>query len=171
MKKNILITGFTPFLDHKINPSQEIANLLKDSFSTIVFEVSYEKVTHKLLQLDLESYDAIILLGLSSNRNKISIEKFAYNLIDVAKPDNDNIIKQNEPILVGGRPKISTEFNLGEITKVLEEEWQYSDDPGRYLCNFLFYKVLNRNRNSVFIHLPKNCDSYRLSENIKKLFS
>lgn len=168
MMKNFLVTGFTPFLDHKVNPTQQIVGSLNENhIETFVFDVSYKKVEKSLKDFQLNRYEKIILLGLSSSREFISVEEIAYNEIDVDKPDNEGKIIKKQPIVEKGESTLTSSLDLERIKNHFDA--QISDDPGRYLCNYLYYLVLRENKNTVFIHLPKDIDVNKFTEEIKQL--
>ena len=118
MKNNYLITGFRPFLDFKNNPSEDILSFFENDFHTKIFNVSYADVDKDLESDDIANYDGVIMFGLSSERNHISIESQAYNEINVNKPDNDNVIITNRflpRICVLFKHWFSVIYSIGDI--------------------------------------------------------
>ncbi|MCP4911940.1 MAG: hypothetical protein GY909_02385 [Oligoflexia bacterium] len=168
--KKYLVTGFTPFLDHKVNPTQQIVESIEEeNIETFVFNVSYDDVRKSLEQFQLKEYERIILLGLSSNRDHISVEEFAYNEIDVDKPDNEGRVIINQRIDEREEKSIGTSLDHQELCDHFKGS--LSQDPGRYLCNYLYYLVLKENRNTVFIHVPKEVKISDFANKIKQLLS
>ena len=63
--------------------------------------------------------------------------------------------------VAGGPAELSTGLPTEEIKSALDSAsiaCGYSDDPGRYVCNNLFYRIMTEsagtNRVSGFVHLP-----------------
>ena len=156
----ILITGFEPFLNNKVNPSMDVANaLLKRNRVVLILPVEYEKAKELLLEtIKREKPDYILSLGLHDQSSTIRIERTAYNEMDSASPDNAGVIKRGEPVIEGGLEKISTLVYtalLSGLIRLRNVPCVESLNPGRYLCNMVYYLDLNSSATtSLFIHLP-----------------
>ena len=143
-----LITAFEPFDNRPTNQSEEILEKLSQHYSKIVLPVSVREATKALDEINLESYDWIMMLG-EANREFVTAEKYAYNELNMRIPDNRNIQIKNAVIIEDG---ITLKTSLA-LESILKPE-EISVDPGRYLCNYVYYKVLLRNPNTLFIHVP-----------------
>lgn len=81
------ITGFKPFLENDINPSE----LVVDSFSELrqskALEASYTAADLFIDALDASNIDHLVCLGLNAHANCIRLERFAYNEITKTRPD------------------------------------------------------------------------------------
>ena len=168
--KTCLFTGFTSFLDYSANPTEELARELDAKIfgdyqiSSKVLPVDYAQAEQALGPL--ENYQLIILNGLASGRTSISLETQAYNQIDSPQPDTRGTIIQNQCIHPSAQRSLSSSFSRSQIQALSEglnrrgHPVQLSDDPGRYLCNFIYYKtwlaIAQRPRPvpCLFIHWP-----------------
>ncbi len=163
----ILITAFGSFLKNNINSSLECMNELPSSINGAeIFKyelpVSYIGARMKLLSLIEENKpNLVISLGLAANRKSISIEYQAFNIMDSIYPDNDGSIFNNKIIDENQENSIKTQLDLEKIINVLKQKYAFiaiSDNPGRYVCNTVYFSSLsmqkNNNLKSIFIHLP-----------------
>ncbi|MGM7702906.1 pyroglutamyl-peptidase I [Pseudalkalibacillus sp. Hm43] len=167
--KKLLLTGFEPFLDHKMNPTEMIVKELDGktigAFEIIghVLPVDYEQASPKLLNLvdELEP-DAVIALGLAAGRNKITPERVAINVNDGVK-DNSGRVPVDQPIIEGGPAAYFSMLPIREMVNALLEEGipaEISNTAGTYLCNNVMYSVLHELEKrggefpAGFIHVP-----------------
>lgn len=146
----ILITAFEPFNQRKSNTSLMILNALSTRFDKLVLPVSVEKIEGVINQIAFDQYDKIILLG-EANRGYISIEKHAYNELDIGIKDNDGIQINKQPIKKG----LSDFETPLPISDLLKPGIEISTDPGRFLCNMAYYLVSLRKKQVVFIHVSE----------------
>ena len=165
----IIMTCFEPFGGFTTNSSYEALKRLSNlDIDKIILPVSYPDAYVVLRQL-IKKPDFIILLGMAAKREKISIEDRAKNLLDFKIPDNQcQIIKQR---------KIADEeqdilYSKVDIDKMIcylnkNEDLVYkSNDAGSYICNYIYFKVLQKfDTPSIFIHIP----NYQTDEDFKKL--
>jgi pyroglutamyl-peptidase len=189
VKKKFLVTGFQSFGDHQENPSEKLVNALSQLYSSnsnwfsAILPVETQKIS--ALLSDLMSHaqpDVILHYGLAAERNFISFESQAVNLLDFMIPDNQGVMKKGEKILRGGRNVYRSGLPLAELVAELKKneiQSEISDDAGAYLCNQTLYTSLSLIQErglrckAGFIHLPKlNNNSAReyeesLSEQVK----
>lgn len=131
----VLFTGFKGYN----NPSNVIINKIigKISNDTLLFNNSYNQIDKQLDKINIEGYNLILMLGLINNLKKsIRIEANAY--LD--------------------KELLTTNINydeLGEYFIYNGVKCLINHKPTNYLCNYAYYKVLKRNKNAIFIHLPK----------------
>ena len=91
----ITITAFEPFGGFNTNSSYIALSKLNDlNIDRIILPVSYPDA-YVVLKESIQETDFIILLGMASKRDKISIEERAKNLLEFKIPDNNNQIIQN----------------------------------------------------------------------------
>lgn len=96
----ILITGFKPFLNQKINPTELIINnlieekwidannkLIVGSVLPVEFDGAFQKLQDLINQYNPE---CIIMLGQAFGRSLISLEKIALNWNETNHPDESN---------------------------------------------------------------------------------
>ena len=165
----ITITAFDPFGGFNSNSSYKaLTKLSNKDITKIVLPVSYPDA-YCVLKESITECDFIILLGMAAKRTKVSIEERAKNILEFKIPDNhgqiikNQIIDENEPEFLYSRVEID------KIIKYLnkDDELVYkSSDAGTYICNYLYFKVLQVfNTPSIFIHLP----NYETDEEFDKL--
>jgi pyroglutamyl-peptidase len=156
----ILLTAFEPFLDHTTNPTIELVRRLKsETISTMTLPVVYEKAAQQVIEhAQYENYDFILLLGLAADRQTVSIEHHALNLMDATTPDNEGVIKRFE-VIDENRPDLYlTDIPYQTILLNADsKQIQLSLSAGGYICNDTFYRVKNalNNHKVGFIHVPK----------------
>ena len=166
----ILITGFEPFGENSLNPSQMLVESLSDnerdevSLIKEVLPVDQAKALERVVSLiDQHHPDAILAFGLAINRPKISLERVALNLRDFRIPDNKGVTVTDQPIQSKGPAAYFSTLPLQEMLKALQTQGipaELSLSAGAYLCNLVFYTImhtLSRHPSSVpagFVHLP-----------------
>ncbi|GEN84333.1 pyrrolidone-carboxylate peptidase [Sporosarcina luteola] len=167
--KKLLLTGFEPFLNFPVNPTQKIADELHGEkiggytiFSKVLpvdFSVSGDRI---LSYIEEVKPDAVLSLGLSGGRFKITPERIAINVNDGAK-DNSGHAPVDEPIIEGGADGYFTNMPIRKMVDALKEQGlpaEISNTAGAYLCNHVMYRVLhlvNEQRSDMlagFIHIP-----------------
>jgi pyroglutamyl-peptidase len=164
----VLISGFEPFGDNPRNPTGELAQrystptrvgnvVVKGVELPVVYWQAWDK-----LKPEIESFhpDFILSLGLSSGDNAVRLERVAINY---DRGYSDNLGKMHLGSIVnGGEKKIESDLPMDQIAKVLQDSGvpaHVSNDAGGYLCNHIFYQVMNHtlghpNQPGGFIHLP-----------------
>lgn len=157
--KKILITGFGAFLKHETNPAEIVANSLKkEGYDTVILPVSYEGAKKAFSEIqNLKSYDAILSFGLASSRRFISLESKAYNEMNAIHLDNDGVRKMGEEIVKGEEKERTTPIDVVTLKKRLEKLGiitEASTDPGRYICNEVYYLDLQSGIPALFVHFP-----------------
>ncbi len=154
-----LITGFGPFLAHKANPSELVAIFLKKpNIDVLILPVTYSGAKQLLeRQIKDKSYDFILSFGLAASRRYVSLEKMAFNEMNSLHPDNDHKAAAGEKILPEGLPSLINPLPLEAWHDSLKEkgfENEMSTNPGRYVCNEVYYLDLSSKIPCLFIHFP-----------------
>lgn len=166
----LLLTAFEPFNGEAINPSLETAlGIEKIKFPDAQLEIlklpvsRFEAVEIALRNLREKRPDAVIMLGEAGGRSKVTPERVAINVDDYRIPDNSGFQPTGEPIVEGGPVGY---FSSLPIYKIVDQLTQanipsaISNSAGTYLCNRLFYAVMNfiaqgnLETKAGFIHLP-----------------
>jgi pyroglutamyl-peptidase len=165
-----LITGFTPFRNHPVNPSKLLAEVLaKEGFDTLILPVSYASAEAALLnRIALTKYDFILSFGLAASRGRISLEEKAFNEKNSPVQNNDGKIVLSQKIRPNGAKELTNPLPLGEWQRRLQEKEVASDlssDPGRYVCNEIYYLDLSSGIPCLFVHLP-NLDKSSLAADV-----
>lgn len=127
----ILFTGFNGFN----NTSKVIIDKINND--KLLFNNSYKEIDNQLVDINVEDYELIIMLGLRSNLKR-SIRLEVNSLL------NDELVTTNLNYC-----NVKKYFNDNGISCIV------SDKPTNYLCNYAYYNVLKRNKNAIFIHVPK----------------
>ena len=167
--KKLLLTGFEPFLNYPVNPTARIVEELHG------MEIGGYRIHSEVLPVDFSESgdrvishvedvkpDAVLSLGLSGGRFKITPERIAINVNDGAK-DNSGHAPVDEPIVDGGADGYFTNMPIRKMVDALKGAGlpaEISNTAGAYLCNHVMYRVLhfvNEQRPGMlagFIHIP-----------------
>ena len=127
----ILFTGFNGFN----NTSKEIIDKINND--KLLLNNSYKEIDNQLVNSNVEEYDLIIMLGLRSNLKK-SIRLEINSMLD------DELLATNLNYF-----NVKRYFNDNGISCIV------NDKPTNYLCNYAYHKVLQKNKNTIFIHVPE----------------
>ncbi len=154
--KKIMLTGFEVFSTNTVNPTEIIALSLsnKDGIKTKVLPVVWDECWE---QIKDEECDIYLLMGLASSRKTITIERYAYNEKKASIPDNKGINGNSEKIAQDGDDRLETTLDINRLIELLKTEGievRLSEDPGRYICNNLYYHALMSKKEAFFVHLP-----------------
>ncbi len=163
----ILVTAFGPFAGRSENASTLALVELKRAFPEIrtrVLPVDSVIAPARVKQaLRLIRPDALILLGEAAGSKTIRLETTAWNELDFKIPDIAGRQPAPRAICPGSPPIHRSTLPLGKIQARLEansHEVMLSDNPGRYLCNQVFYVALEWLKVRAipcpagFVHLP-----------------
>jgi pyroglutamyl-peptidase len=161
----ILLTGFEPFGENQVNPSQLIVEhfngtqLAGRRIYSLVLPVVYFKAAATLKQaIDELSPDIVISLGLDNKSSCIQLEKIAWNIIASLQPDNEGTIILFRPVAPGPL-FIPSDFPVAALTESLQEAYipaAVSWYAGSFVCNNVFYETLLHTTSAIrgFIHVP-----------------
>ncbi|MFA4700872.1 pyroglutamyl-peptidase I [Pyrococcus kukulkanii] len=165
----VLVTGFEPFGNEKINPSWEAVKLLPDEIegATVVkklLPVTFHGVRRILPELILkEKPDVVISTGLAGGRPTITVERVAINVMDSTMPDNEGYKPEDEPIFDDAPTAYFSTLPIKKIVKALRENGipaLVSNTAGTYVCNTAMFTALHTiakhglNAKAGFIHVP-----------------
>ncbi len=165
----ILVTGFTTFGEHVINPSQLLVESLPDQYqgNTLIksiLPVDHQQAPMMLINLLQEHQpDAVISFGLASGRAKIALERVALNLMDFSMADNSGVTIENKPIVEQGPAAYFSTLPIHAMLAAVNQAGipaELSLTAGAYLCNqvfyFLMHKIASQNLKvqAGFVHLP-----------------
>ncbi|MEM0466191.1 MAG: hypothetical protein QXX20_01115 [Candidatus Thermoplasmatota archaeon] len=164
----VLVTGFEPFADFDINPSQIIVEELQNQtvhglqVVGVVLPVNFTSADMILVQV-LQHYQPFLMisLGLSPKATTLEVETWAVNMkrypLDSGRWSFPRKIEQDGPLL-----------RLSSLnTRAVIQELKNHDIPseqsffaGTYLCNYVFYraqsivKTMDLSTHVGFIHVP-----------------
>jgi pyroglutamyl-peptidase len=179
----VVLTGFGVFSGVSANPTEAIINSLKDwcldgcDVSKITLVCSVKYLDQFLDDLDRNNIsgnfsDDILLvhLGVDSGSTSMKLETTAYNNMTFRVPDQSGFTPELVRIkdIAAFDSPLESSLNIPALCEQLKnDQWnvEVSSDPGRYLCNYIYYKSLqlsttrqessrNGNCQSIFIHVP-----------------
>jgi pyroglutamyl-peptidase len=159
----VLLTGFEPFGKATLNPSGEIVKQISgDNIVTAILPVTYAQSAEALLALiEQHKPDVVISLGQAEGRTQITPERIAINLDDARLADNEGVMRNDLPILVGGPVAYESTLPIKAIVEAIKAEGipaAVSLSAGAFLCNHIFYVAQNKfagtSVRSGFVHVP-----------------
>ena len=171
----LYLTGFGPFGEVKTNPTSEILEFLRGGGPLTdcrkermdILDVSTTAIDEYFEDHHIASNNVSIHLGVNSKATKFALESTCYNNMNFRIPDGNGY--QPEFVKIDESDELDepkcTNFHLEDVCAVMKEDGfpcEISEDPGRYLCNFIYYKSLQRQeklghesyKRSIFIHVP-----------------
>lgn len=167
--KKLLLTGFEPFLDFSINPTETIVKELdgqkvgnyeiKGLHLPVDFDLAPKKIVEAVAE---ENSDAVISLGLAAGRTAITPERIAINCQD-GEPDNRGVTLEDNAIEENGSDGYFSTLPIRRMVNRLKEAGYpaaISNTAGTYLCNNVMYSVLHELKSSGkeipagFVHIP-----------------
>ncbi|WP_026583646.1 pyroglutamyl-peptidase I [Bacillus sp. J33] len=167
--KKLLLTGFEPFLDYPINPTEIIVKELDGKrignyeIKGLHLPVDFEQGPKKIVEAAAsEKPDAVISLGLAAGRTAITPERIAINCQD-GEPDNSGFSPEDKRIEENGPDGYFSTLPIRRMVNSLKESGypsSISNTAGTYLCNNVMYSVLHelkaagRNIPAGFVHIP-----------------
>lgn len=130
----MMVTGFGAFRDVENNPSAELARSCGRPYE--VLEVSFCAVDDFVGQLDQDSFDAWLMLGVHGKSDLVRLEAVAKNWVGVSA---DVLGEVRGPGVVDPRYPAQVHGRLWE--GVLPPEGsEIAWDAGGYLCNYLYFR-------------------------------
>ena len=165
----ILLTGFEPFGEDAVNPTEEIVKAFPE-------EICGAKIVKAVLPVEFArgpetavSFarrvrpDAILCLGLAGGREAITPERTAVNVMDARIPDGCGFQPADEKICLEGENAYFSTLPFREMIRRLSEEGipaRLSESAGTYVCNCLMYRMLRFVGEEMpgvpcgFVHVP-----------------
>jgi pyroglutamyl-peptidase len=159
----VLLTGFEPFGKATLNPSGEIVKQISgDNIVTAILPVAYAQSAEALLALiEHHKPDVVISLGQAEGRTHITPERIAINLDDARLADNEGVMRNDVPIVVGGPVAYESTLPIKEFVAAINDAGvpaAVSLSAGAFLCNHIFYVAQDRLKGtkvrSGFVHVP-----------------
>lgn len=181
--KRILVSGFEAFGGAAINPTARLCAALAEQLGgdaanprislpahakvrpvllPVTFDQAYEK-----LKAEIDAFDphVVLSLGQAGGRDAIELERVAINVIDADIPDNSGALIQDRAVSEQGREAYFSSLPLRELLQALKAAQipaRISNTAGTYVCNFLFYRMMEeqsqsqgkRQRRCGFVHVP-----------------
>jgi pyroglutamyl-peptidase len=171
-RPRVLLTGFEPFpADGRHDNSSEEAvtrfdpGALDIDLMTLILPVEWQAAAD-LVAGTIDRCRPDVVIGFGQGRSAVDVETIAYNVMDSSDvaggvPDNRGLVHGGTPIVDGGAAELATGLPAAAIVDRLRAAGIAagpSDDPGRYICNNVFYAIMTAARTADFvggfIHLP-----------------
>lgn len=165
----LLISGFEPFGDDAINPSQDAVLSLPDQLDgvtliKVILPVVRAHAADQLKALMVAHQpDVVLCVGQAGGRSGLTIERVAINVDDYPMPDNAGYQPIDEPIAPGG----PAAYLLTLPNKAIVTAWKAAGYPasvsntaGTFLCNHVAYATAHfaahhfPTLKTGFIHIP-----------------
>jgi len=165
----ILVTGFEPFRGEALNPSWEAVRRLGGDtgdarIERLLVPTTYaESIGTVTEAIDRLRPAAVVMVGQARGRAELSIERVAVNCDDAQTPDNAGVLHEDAPIVSQGPTAYLATLPIKQIVARLRSAGfpaAVSNTAGLFVCNHLFYGVLNYivihnlETQAGFIHMP-----------------
>jgi pyroglutamyl-peptidase len=166
----VLLIGFGPFPGAPLNPSallvKSLARRRRPAFAEVVrtthvFATTYAAVDRDLPKLLAAGPDIVLMFGVAGRRRHLCIETRARNAISLLFPDasgyrpRQGIIAPGEPAALRSAAPFARLLGAVRASTVPA---LLSRDAGRYLCNYAYWRALERSRDGrplvQFVHIP-----------------
>lgn len=174
-QNKLLLTYFEPFGGAETNISQQVAEGIEaEGVIKCCLPVSFKR-SPEVLREAVGRYrpDVIMCLGQCGEGEKIRLERFALNLMDSDKGDNDGHQPSEETIEVNAPLALRTSLDIKQLQKeCMNDELPtvISNSVGLYVCNRTYFEALRSNSKSLFVHIPKNMDKSIALQIIIKIY-
>ena len=165
----VLLTGFEPFGQEKVNPSWETVKAFPElredvEVLKICLPVSFQKAV-TMLEQAVDDYrpDVVLSIGQAGGRCAIEVERVAINMVDSKKPDNDGYQPQECQLRADAPNAYFSNLPLKRLVEAIQDEGipaAISNSAGLYVCNSVFYTAMHLvyskypNMQAGFIHVP-----------------
>ena len=167
----ILATGFSVFPGAPENPTA----WAMDEIERLGWQPSGARLVTRTLPVKFDLWerefspllaeckpDAVIAFGLSARATGITLESTARNVVATDRPDFTGVCSLGACVNDTGPEMLPTRLPLSAISKALRARdipMARSDSAGDYLCNLLFYRLMEQAgaggaRVAGFVHVP-----------------
>lgn len=133
--------------------------------------------------MDQVQPELVICLGQAGGRAKVTPERVAINLMDGSIPDNCGYQPDEVPVMPGGPEAYFTNVPIKAVVQRAKEDGypvQMSYTAGAYVCNCIFYTLMNRIAYTPaneaapavwgdFIHIPYVAEQRDIPEGVATL--
>jgi pyroglutamyl-peptidase len=163
----VLVTAFEPFGGAETNITQSILSLLPDyvadwAIEKVCLPVSFKRAPIVLREaIATYSPDLVIMLGQCPAGENIRLERFAINMMDSTKSDNDGYIPNEETIYAHQPLALQTPLSVKALAMSCAETGLpvvVSNSAGLYVCNRVYYEALHLQQRAIFVHMPNNME-------------
>lgn len=165
----VLLTGFEPFGQEKLNPSWEAVAAVSDYIENaevmkVRLPVSFKKATEILEQaVTIFRPDVVLCVGQAGGRFEINIERVAINLADSNKADNDGYCPKDMPLRTDAPDAYFSNLPVKQLVEAVRQAGipaVISNSAGAYVCNSVFFTAMHLvhsscpNMKAGFVHIP-----------------
>jgi pyroglutamyl-peptidase len=164
--RKLLVTGFGPFPGVPRNPSAAVARLIAADghwgrlgveTQALVLPTTYVALDSELAPALLQSFDAVLMIGVSGRSRRLRVERRAVNRASTLFPDasgcRSNSLGFGEAVHER-RTRASAPRALAALRSAGLPS-RLSQDAGRYLCNAAYFRALAEPVPVLFVHIPK----------------
>ena len=112
------------------------------------------------------------MLGQCGEEEKIRLERFAVNLMDSAKGDNDSCYPNEEIIYSNAPTAYRTPYTVRTLVETLVAQGfpvRASNSTGLYVCNRVYFEALHLGQKALFVHIPKTMNVAVATQMIESL--
>ena len=151
--QRVILTGFEPFGEDKVNPALEIITDLSEEqlpgveLLTIKLPVVFGKAIEILKQAIERTKPSLILsLGQAGGRSTISVEKIGININDARIADNEGNKPEDELIVEDGPAAYFTTIDCRKTVRAITQAGipaMLSYSASTYVCNNLIYGTVH----------------------------
>lgn len=170
----ILVTGFEPFNNQGINPSEQIVHRLTAPAGVTlirqILPVEFQKSAVRLRELiKAHQPDILLSIGQAGGRPEITVERVAINTDCVKSSNGSSLLPDNAgdtpidtPIVPDGPAAYFSTLPLWELVETIQKKGipaAVSNSAGTYVCNHIMYVGLHAaagypQMKAGFIHVP-----------------
>ncbi|HLG42658.1 MAG TPA: pyroglutamyl-peptidase I [Planctomycetota bacterium] len=159
----VLLLGFEPFKGFPVNSSWESVKDFegRELHGRRLFArrlpVSYGRAGEVLDRALAETRPEIALAFGVHGGSEVRLERVAVNADHEKRPDNDGAKRWDAPILPGQPPAMAGALPLDRIERRLKESGfpaKISFHAGTYLCNHVYFLLMQKGLRAGFIHVP-----------------
>ena len=174
----ILVTGFDPFENERLNPAYEAVKLLPDKIAGIdVIKKEIPTVFGKCAfevekAIEQHNPDFVLCVGQAGGRSCISIEKVAVNFAEARIADNEGNQPLDKSIIPDGPAAYFSSLPVKTMVENVRSHGipcHLSYSAGTFVCNDVMYRLLHllntkyHHIKGGFIHVP-----YTLAQAVTK---
>jgi pyroglutamyl-peptidase len=149
----VLLTGFSPWGKHRVNPSGIVALALGGHELPVDYRGAIRELRRLLRQ---ERPDAVLMLGLAAGRTRLSLEAVALNVDH--NEAGERLQGWRRPVPSRGPIALEARLPLDRIYRRLKRARlpvTISHHAGTFVCNHVFYEGLRAGRGPCgFVHVP-----------------
>ena len=162
----MLVTAFEPYDGSPLNPAEEVLKQLPgviDGVSLHKVILACDSLRTPLHVAELTSDPLVniaVIIGEDPRYALPTLERLAYNWLDYEIPDNFGRQPMNSSIISQGPEMLEASVDVTAIRLSLKRKGtpiNISDDPGRHLCNHVFFTVRYHTdpKPVLLLHLPR----------------